>query len=169
MKTCFSCGNMLSDEAAYCYLCNTPQTQGFNEFEAPPKHDDIFLKVLCWLTVAGALLSFTRIFVALTDETTIFIPGFEVVIYLSIVVAIGKLTGAIFMLLKKMKGLYIYTVAAIFAIANQIYSAYISSDYIESSLGNNSTINMISVGFVIVFFLAFLIMYWLPVNRRLLS
>lgn len=169
MKDCIKCGNPLRDDATHCPACDTNHISFFDDFEPQPAHSTTFLKVLCILTIIGAFLGLARSIFAAVDETSMFIAGFEVVIYLSIVVAIGKLTGAIFMLLKKLKGLYIYTFAAILAIINQIYSAYISSGYIESLSGNNSAMDMISIGVVIVFFLAFLIMYWLPVNRRLLS
>lgn len=169
MKNCIKCGNPLNDDATQCPACNTNQISFFDEFEPQPAHSATFMKVLCILTIIGAFLGLASTVFTAAAGKALPIAGLEVVTYVGVAVAIGKLTGAIFMLLKKMKGLYIYTVAAIVAIVLQVYSAYLSSAYMESLPGSSGAIVMISTGVTLLILLAFLIMYWLPVNRRVLS
>lgn len=167
MKNCVKCGTPLDDEALYCKACNTNQMSFFDEFE-PPVYSDTFLKVLCVLTIIGAVFGLISAMASIAGGVGLPIEGLKVVTYISTGVAIGKLTGAIFMLQKKLNGLYIYTAAAILGLIMQVYSVVLTSGYMESLPGMSNTIVIISTAFAVVFFLAFLIMYWLPVNRRLL-
>lgn len=169
MKNCVKCGTLLDDEALYCNACNTNQMSFFDEFEPAPVYSDTFLKVLCILTIIGAVFGLISSIASIAGNVGLPIEGLKVVTYISIGVAIGKLTGAVFMLQKKLNGLYIYTAAATLGLIMQVYSVVLTSGYMESLPGVNNTIVISSTVFAVVFFLAFLIMYWLPVNRRLLS
>lgn len=164
MKSCTRCSNMLTPDATYCYVCNSPQTGGFEDFELQARPSDVFLKVLCILTLIGSAISLISLpfsFAAYSqlDELGMDFP--VALLALGGVVALGKLLGAIFMLMKKLTGLYIYTVAAVLSIISSIYSAI--NPVMDVPFA------MVGVIFGLFFVIAFLIMYWLPVNRRVLS
>lgn len=174
MKQCNQCGNMLANDATYCYACNTPQTVGFEEFDSKPKYNDTFLKVLCGITIVVAVFSLISGAVSLIKDSRLPIDGMKVIGYSGLAVAIAKLTAGILMLRKKLKGLYLYTLAQIALIAIQIYTAVLMSGYMNALMPDNgmisgSSIMMISAVIVTFVYIIFLIMYWLPNNRRLLS
>jgi hypothetical protein len=161
MKNCLSCGNMLSDEAAYCHFCNTHQTSGFEEFEPKPAQSDIFLKVLCWLTIIGASIDLVGIPFALASVSQYNIEVPKIMIGLTLFASCSKLAGAVFMLRKRLVGLYIYTGAAALNIFHWIYvSGDLASKDIYQVVGE-------IIGFSIL--ILFAVMYWLPVNKRLLN
>lgn len=159
---------MLAEEASYCYVCNTNQTEGFEHFEIKPQSSDLFLKILCVLTIIGA--AFTVITSLSNLITSPRLPqsidlGYPLVpvIIVNGTLAAGKIFGAVFMLQKKLKGLYIYTAAAVISVLLSIYTAV--------SIFKNFDIifTLISVGAGLFFGLLFVALYWLPVNRKLLS
>ena len=172
MKPCTQCGNLLADDATYCNNCNTSQTKGFDEFEIKPPQNAKFLKVLCILTIVGASFTMISSVVSLTMGASLPIEGFRSLTFVSFGVAICKLIAGILMLQRKLNGLYLYTAAAIGNIAIQIYSVSITSDYINGMMGgfgDGNTILIISAAITVLIALTFLILYWLPVNRKLLS
>ncbi|MFL9836916.1 hypothetical protein ABS768_05355 [Flavobacterium sp. ST-75] len=168
MKPCLSCGNMLAEDATFCYVCNTEQKEGFEQFEIKPKQSDVFLKVLCILTILSMgfnlITSLMNLITSprLSHNIDLGYPLMPVFIA-SAIISVSKLTGAIFMLQKKLKGLYIYTVAAGLSIIITIYTTI--------SIFQNFDIifTLISVGTGLFFGLLFVVLYWLPVNRKLLS
>ncbi|KGO92311.1 zinc ribbon domain-containing protein [Flavobacterium subsaxonicum] len=170
MKPCTRCGTMLADDATYCTNCNTEQPKRFEEFELPAPQNTTFLKVLCILTIVGVVFTMISTAVSLSMGAALPIKGFESLTYVNFGVATCKLIAAILMLRKKLSGLYLYTAAAVGNIAVQIYSATLTADYMNSILGGNgSTIAIAGTAVTVVIALAFLILYWLPVNRKLLS
>lgn len=175
MKQCIRCGNTLTAEATYCHVCNTPQTGGFEDFEIAPKQSDTFLKVLCILTIVGASFGIITGLTTIITDSALPIEGMKLISYISLMVVTAKLVSAIAMLKKKLKGLYIYTIAAVLTIVLQIVSVMLTYDYTDKMMQSaaagmdTSILIIVSVGFAVLFYIAFLIMYWLPVNRRLLS
>lgn len=175
MKQCTNCGNMLTDDATYCNVCNTALNERFDDFEARPKYNDTFLKVLCILTIIGAVFGIVSEISSFAQNQQLPIEGIMLVGYLSLTLSVVKLGSAIAMLKKKLAGLYFYTIAAILGITVQIYSAVITADYMDAMIQNTGSpiggnaLMTVGTSIVVVFYLAFLIMYWLPVNRRLLS
>lgn len=163
MKTCISCGNILSDGAAFCHLCNTSQTSGFNEFEAVRKYDDTFLKILCGFTIAGAVLHFISL--PFSWKSMALMPDTDpnIILGLTTLVVLGRLTGAIFMLKKKLSGLHIYTGASLMGIVSTLVLTMKLTQFMTGTFSA-----LISFA-VILFPIIFLILYWLPVNRRVLS
>ena len=170
MKPCTRCGNLLADDATYCDNCNTEQPKRFDEFEIKPPQNANFLKVLCILTIVGVAFTLISSVVSLTMDAAFPIEGMQFLTIASFATAIAKLTAAILMLQRKLIGLYIYSVAAVIAIAIQIYSVSITSGYMNSTLGDaGDTILIATTAFTVVIAIAFVLLYWLPVNRRLLS
>lgn len=161
MRTCTNCGGTLTADATYCYTCNTPQPANFDEFETT-RQSDTFLKVLCILTIIGAAISLISVPFSMTTTLSVDIPGMDILLYAGIFVAVAKLAGAIFMLRKKISGLYMYTVGNLAGIGTTLYSTFTVTKEVAGDLG--VTIGLISLLIPI----AFLVMYWLPVNRRLL-
>jgi hypothetical protein len=163
MKTCISCGNILSDGAAYCHLCNTSQTSGFNEFEAAPKYDDTFLKILCGFTIAGAVLHFISLPFSWKSMAAMPNTDPNIILGLNTIVVLGKLAGAIFMLRKKLYGLHIYTGASLMGILSTLVLTMKLTQFLNGAFSA-------FISFAAIFFpIVFLILYWLPANRRVLS
>ena len=170
MKLCTSCSNTLTADAIHCYVCNTEQTKGFEEFEAKPKYNDAFLKVLCILTIVGVAFSLIGTIFSLAKGAAFPVEGMKFLTIISFGLAIGKLIAAILMLRKKLIGLYVYSLAAVIGIVVQLYSLSITADYMDGMMGGNgSTIVIASAAVVVIISLTFLILYWLPINKKLLS
>jgi len=175
MKQCTNCGTMLTADATYCNVCNTQQTAGFDEFDPKPRYNDTFLKVLCILTIVGAAFSLISGVFSSLNNGELPVEGVELIGYVSLALSVVKLGSAIAMLKKKLAGLYLYSIAAVLAIGTQIYTAMLTSDYMNTVLENSgapiggSGIMIVGTAVIVLFYLAFLIMYWLPVNKRHLS
>ena len=165
MKNCFSCDNMLTDDAAYCYVCSTHQNSGFETFEAKQKVNDTFLKVLCILTIVGASIQLISLPFNQASAAAFGIEPSMFVLVAGLIAAAGKITGAIFMLMKKLTGLYIYTAAAVLRIVVALYGAATFS----SDLPGMGPFVVVAAVVSVIFLIGFLVMYWLPVNRRVLS
>lgn len=164
MKTCIKCGHAISEHTVNCPSCGA--SQGIAK-RPPQAHDDTFLKVLCILTIVGAslaVISGALTWGNISGATTLH----RVFQMLGILAAIGKLTAAILMLQKRLTGLYIYTAASV---GNMLLTLAMVSglDVIphDNRVPEIFLISSVAVGITIS--LAFLIMYWLNVNRRLLS
>lgn len=163
MKQCLRCSNMLTANASHCNVCNTIQKENFAEFDLNRPKTDTFLKVLCVLTIVGAgfsLISLPFDFIAAAKSGFGYNIGLMV---FSAILVVMKLVGAIFMLKKKLSGLYIYTTSAVCGIFVVIFS--------EISVGSNMAQDYVTLSIIINFFFVFLflVLYWLPVNRRVLS
>jgi len=174
MKQCTNCSNMLAVDTNQCNVCNALQTKEFQEFEAKPKQNDAFLKVLCILTIIGACSTLISVPFSLTTTTSISIKIPIYINIINVILAIGKLTGAIFMLRKKLTGLYIYTVAAISSLFVTIYSMLTMGEVMNIQVQSVNSemqlpIVMISIIFSLILIISFLVMYWLPVSRKVLS
>lgn len=169
MKQCNQCGNMLANDATYCYACNTPQTEGFEDLELKPQYNDTFLKVLCGLTIAGCVISILSSTFSLISGSAFPIEGIGILTGISFLVAIAKLTGAILMLKKKLLGLYIYSAAAVVGMIVQCYAVSLTRDYAESMAQGSGIVVVVSTALGVLIVITFLILYWMPTNRRLLS
>lgn len=163
MKNCIACNNVLSDEATHCYACDTEQTTLFGEFEPKPVYSDTFLKVLCWWTVAGTVIGLFTLPSTFNSMTQAGMDDAGTITATSLAEIILKLLGAVFMLNKRLTGLYLYSAGAVAGIATSLWISFT----ITSVLGAEyeMLIGLVSL----IFPIAFLIMFWLPVNRRHLS
>ncbi|AWH85555.1 hypothetical protein HYN59_10730 [Flavobacterium album] len=165
MKKCIRCGMALPDDSLYCTSCGTDQHIDFKAQLPQQKQDDTFLKVLCILTIVGACFSLISIPMSMLRPSFYEEKSVLMMLGTSLVIAITKLAGAIFMLQKKLSGLYLYTVGAAMSIVVGIWSAFT----ISGTLGVTTTFQMAMSLVALIFPVAFLIMYWLPVNKRVLS
>lgn len=159
---------MLTVDPNFCYTCNAPQTVRLDKFETK-KSSDAFLKVLCILTIIGGIISILASIFSLLSGAAFPIEGIEILTSIGFVVAMAKLAGAMFMLKKRLLGLYIYSAAAAIGIVVQMYSLSLTRQYTESIMQGGGTIVIISTVFAVLIVITFLILYWLPENRRHLS
>ncbi|MCW4470708.1 hypothetical protein OGH69_17180 [Flavobacterium sp. MFBS3-15] len=163
MKTCIKCGHAISENTEYCPSCGADQRFAKS---LPERKDDTFLKVLCILTITGASISLLS--AALTMGEIAIDNVFRILQILAVLVAIGKMTGAILMLQKRLTGLYIYTVAAVTNIGLSAWTAFgMASIATTESLPEGLLV--LSFIFALAISVAFLVMYWLKVNRGQLS
>ena len=160
MKNCPVCNNPLSDTATYCPVCTAEQTPVSPEKETD--YNSIFLKVLCILTIIGSSFGLISIPVSLSlteDYPAEKLP--EAIIGLTMVLSLIKIAAAVMMLKKKLLGLHIYTGAAVVALGQALYMIIAANETNITGLLSG----VLDIGVIIVF----LIMYWLPVNRRQLA
>lgn len=165
MKFCTNCGNTIADTAAVCSYCGTSQPTDFKAPFPQPRQDDTFLRVLCVLTIVGACFSLISIPISMLKVSQLYDNSLYLVQGISLLTVLGKLVGAIFMLQKKLIGLYIYTVAGVATIGVGLWSAV----NIAGGVGMGSDFGLALTIFSLIFPIGFLVMYWLPVNRRVLS
>lgn len=172
MKFCPDCGNSVPDNSARCSNCGKglPSVKYDEQNptrQQPVQQDDTFLKVLCILTIVGAsisLLSLVFTFKIAEDVTnSLFLMQIA-----SLLIATGKMTGAILMLQKRLKGLHIYTVASVTSIVLTTMMAFglNTVSYDEAIADALMTLSFI---IAIIISVTFLVLYWLKVNRRHLS
>lgn len=169
MKPCMHCGALLEESAVYCTTCGKDQrfSNDFNYKQQPAKGDDLFLKILCGLTLLGALTGIVSFFMSLRLFNSIAASGVMTIVTISLVITLGKALGAVFMLLKKLAGLYIYTAFAVAGVAVAIWS-----NLFNGGIGMGAgfaALTWISVLISFLFQAAFVVMYWLPVNKKHLS
>jgi multisubunit Na+/H+ antiporter MnhB subunit len=104
----------------------------------------------------------------LVKDTAPLIEGMGALNYVNFGITAGKLMGAVLMLKKKLNGLYTYTVAAILGFITMMYSLSLTWKYLES-IDGGGTIMIFTTVFAVMIAIGFIVMYWLPVNRKLLS
>ena len=163
MKQCLRCSNMLTANASHCNVCNTIQKENFEEFDLNRPKTDTFLKVLCVLTIVGAGFSLLSLPFSFISSATLGIDYPIALIVLSGIIAAMKLIGAIYMLKKRLLGLHIYTVAAGCSVLSVIYSA------ISIDMAISTGFSILGTIFNLFFIFLFIVLYWLPVNRRVLT
>ena len=140
-------------------------TTGFNEFEVKEKPSSVFLIILCSLTILGSLISLVSLPFTSSASAQLGIEFPAAIMIGSAILAVLSLAGAIFlMLLKKLIGLYIYTASGVGSIIMSVYSA---STMTVPNMPEG--VSYLSTAFGILFSVLFIVLYWLPVNRRLLS
>ncbi|WP_298512843.1 zinc ribbon domain-containing protein [uncultured Kordia sp.] len=164
MKNCIACNQPIAAEVKFCPHCGAKQpSQTANipntaEQEAQAKPPTIII-ILAVLTICGSLFGIGRallydLFGSATNDDSIRIRA---IIY--VVTSVGTILGAVFMLLKQRKGLYIYTVFQVIYIATVIYAASAHSHKDE----NLSSAMLV---FFVVPAILFLILYWLKDIRK---
>lgn len=174
MKPCIRCTAPLEDAATLCPNCGTNQnpalfSKDYKYKRMRQKEDDTFLIVLCALTIAGALFGSVSFFVGSKLFDDMYGNNVAIVVAISVLVNVGKLTGAVLMLLKKRLGLYIYTATALLAIVYTVLAKYLIVNQVATNVPQMPGLQIISTIFAVVFQVVFVVLYWLKVNRRLLA
>ncbi len=164
MKTCIRCGHVVSDSPTPCASCGADQRFAKRTNE---KQDDTFLKVLCILTIVGASMT---LFSAALTMGILADQGIEYLIFqiVGLLAVTGKMTGAILMLQKRLTGLYVYTGGAVVNILLTVVMAFgFSAIPADPAIPEGVMLLSIIIGIAIA--VAFLVMYWLNINRKMLS
>lgn len=173
MKNCISCHREIAQDVNFCPHCGAKQpeqqvqeTQQVQEevstaYQETRNKPPVIIIVLAILTICGSIFTIGRavlyeFFGSVTNDDGIMIRA-----GIYVFASIGTIAGAIMMLLKKMKGLYVYTVCQVIYIAAATFAA----------VAHNSKENLASV--IFVFFVApsilFLIFYWIKDVRKHLT
>ena len=124
MTNCKTCNQQMDEEINFCLSCG--QDQRINN---PNQHKSnaSFLIVLCVLTMIGSVFTIGRAYlyemVSMMNESSNYFRGW---IYAGS--AIGTLVGAIMMIQKKLKGLYIYSAFQIIYILTVIIASFSYND-----------------------------------------
>ena len=159
MKLCIRCNSSLDDENNFCQNCGADQKISLTN--TTRNETAYFLVALCILTMLGSLFGIARGWlyemVSELDTGGNYYRG-----WIYVVTNLGTLVGAIIMLNRKLLGLYIYTASQIVYILTVI-SASLSYD--EVFKGSNAIASGISSLFLVPS-IAFLILYWLNMNRK---
>ena len=162
MKHCITCNKELTNEDNFCQNCGADQRVVLSQVKN--NGSTIFLYILCTLTILGSLFGIARGWlyemVSGLDHGSDYVRG-----WIYIITNIGTLAAAIIMINKKKPGLYVYTVAQGLYILTVMAATVSYSDTFDGS-------DALALGISALFLIpaiAFLIFYWLNVNRKHLS
>lgn len=158
MKQCISCNYQIEEEGE-CPHCDVMVTE--NLITSKKKRNRVFLIVLCVFTIIGSLFGILR---GIFYQDVITSNGYDRG-WTYIAANLGTMIGAILMIYnKKVSGLYVYSICQIL----YLYTVWVASNsYTDVKyLGDLSELaSFISMVFLIPSIL-FLILYWLPINRK---
>lgn len=162
MKLCIACHAELEDNNNFCQSCGAYQRGGVvNPTRNEPAY---FLVALCVFTILGSLFGIARGWlyemVSELDKGSDYYRG-----WIYALTSLGTLVAAVIMLNRKLVGLYLYTVAQIVYILTVISASIAYDDVFKGSAE-------IATGISILFLvpsIAFMILYWLPMNRKHLT
>lgn len=103
---CKKCGNQLSDSDKFCYSCGQPTSPP--QSQAPQSGNTSMLTILCIMSILGSLFTIGR---GMLYELIAEIDGGDYVRgFTYALTSVGTTIGAVMMLGKSLKGLYVYTV-----------------------------------------------------------
>jgi hypothetical protein len=159
MKYCSSCGVEVDRDVAFCSACGAEQGGKDSQSEPVSEQRSAFLVVLCVITITGSVMGMFRgwfyelVAISFAEDDEYWRGWAYALLHL------GTLVGAIAMLNRKAMGLLVYT-------ASQ--SVYILMVFYVASEHRDLRGMMIASVFLVPS-IAFLVMYWLPVNRGVLS
>lgn len=145
MKNCINCNQEITEETNFCDFCGVDQTTKRNA------SNSTFITVLCVLTIVGSVFTMWRGLlyeaVAGVADNDEFIRG-----WIYIISSVGTFSGAIFMLNKKINGLYIYTFSQVIYLITVVYATIIYvDDFGGFALIISSMFFVPSVGFLIAY------------------
>lgn len=156
----------MGEEINFCPNCG--QDQHSKNITAQ-KSSTTFLTVLCILTIVGSVFTILRSvlyeMISMMDSNSNYIRGW---IYAGS--SIGTLIGAILMLQKKLKGLYLYSVFQAIYIITVLFATFVYGDIFKESGRNNemSTLAFTIAMFFLVPSIFFLVSYWKnPIKKHL--
>lgn len=174
MKFCTNCGKEVSENHAFCEHCGTatsnttpvtPPAETVSSASKEGKSSERisdFLRLLCIFTILGSIFGIFRglIYEMVTTVGNLnqnYIRGF-----LYVFTNFGTLVGAILMLLRQKRGLYIYTGSQVVYIVVVIFASFVyeSADYFEGA----ETFAWSLALFFLLPSILFLLLYWMKVN-----
>ena len=155
MKSCIACNGEIEVGFNFCKICGTNQNVEQNDLI---KTNTTFFTILCVLTIVGSLFGIARGWIYELVSTMGDDGYYRGWIY--IITSIGTLAGAIMMLKKELKGLYLYSVSQGVYILTVIYTTilYETSEFEGFAL-------IISMLFLVPA-IVFLILYWQTMFKK---
>ena len=158
MTNCKTCNRQMEEETNFCPSCGQDQ-RAYNSNQH--KSNASFLIVLCVLTIIGSVFTIGRAYlyemVSMMDESSNYFRGW---IYAGS--AIGTLVGAIMMIQRKLKGLYIYTAFQVIYLITVIIASFSYGDTFD---GANALASGIAMFFLIPSVII-LILYWTNMIKK---
>lgn len=132
------------------------------------KDNATFLIVLCVLTIIGSIFTIGRAYlyemISMMDNNSNYLRGW---VYAAS--GIGTLVGAIMMIKRSLKGLYIYTASQVIYIITVIIASFSYGDEFGSH-GNEATLLASAIAmFFLLPSVVFLVLYWLKMNKKHLN
>ena len=162
MINCKRCNQQMDEETNFCPTCGEDQRVAQTNQQ---KSNATFLIVLCVLTIIGSIFTIGRAYlyemVSMMGGSSNYIRGW---IYAG--TAIGTLVGAVMMIQKKLKGLYIYSAFQIIYLITVIIASFSYGDDFGSH-GKEAT--LLASGIAMFFLLPsalFLILYWTKMVKK---
>lgn len=156
---CNNCNVEVEAGSNFCQVCGTDQRVVIPEVKS--NGTSSFLFILCAFTIVGSLFGVARGWlyemVSSFDGNNNYIRG-----WVYILTNLGTLIAAIFMINKKIMGLYIYTAAQGIYLLAVLIATFSYRDVFEGS-------NVLATGISALFLvpsISFLILYWLDTNRK---
>ena len=162
MINCKRCNQEMDEETNYCPTCGEDQRAlNINQ----EKSNASFLIVLCVLTIIGSAFTIGRAFlyemVSMMDNSSNYLRGW---VYAGS--AIGTLVGAILMIQRKLKGLYIYSAFQIVYIFTVIIASFSYNDTFGSHGKEASLLASGIAMFFLIPSIIFLVLYWTNMIRK---
>jgi hypothetical protein len=156
----------MEEEINFCPTCG--QDQRANSINQQ-RSNASFLMVLCVLTIIGSVFTIGRAYlyemVSMMGESNNYFRGW---IYAGS--AIGTLVGAIMMIERKLKGLYVYSAFQGIYIITVLVATFSYSDAFDSFNGSNGNEASLLASGIAMFFLLpsilFLILYWTNMIKK---
>lgn len=165
MKNCIACHQSIPDDAKFCPHCGAKQPEETSQetITTAMSQDTgnkpvVIIIVLAILTICGSIFTIGRaLLYELVGSMTSDI-GIQTRAVIYVVASVGTIAGAIMMLLKKLSGLYVYTIFQVIYIITTVFAA----------MAHDTKENLSSV--ILFFFAApsilFLVLYWLQDVRK---
>lgn len=169
MANCKKCNLQMDEETNFCPTCG--ENQRANNINQQSNNAS-FLMVLCVFTIIGSVFTIGRAFfyemVSMMDESSHYLRGWVYAIS-----AIGTLVGAIMMIQKKLKGLYVYSAFQGIYIITVLVASFSYSDVFDGlNGGNGNGVSFLASGIAMFFLLPsilFLILYWTNMIKKQLK
>lgn len=159
----------MDEETNFCPTCG--EDQRANNLNQQSSNSS-FLIVLCALTIIGSVFTFGRAYlyemVSMMSENNNYFRGW---IYAGS--AIGTLVGAIMMIQRKLKGLYVYSAFQGIYIITVLVATFSYSNAFDGFKGDNGNEASLLASGIAMFFLLpsilFLILYWTNMIKKHLT
>jgi len=159
MENCIRCNTPLEAGTNFCPTCGTDQ-----RFTIGSKQSSTLLIVLSILTIIGSVFQLFRgmlyELVAAADNNSEYIRG-----WIYSITAIVTIAGAVMMLMKHLKGLYVYTVGQAIYILTCFWATSVYMN--DPDFGGEGIVIAIASVFIVPAII-FLILFWTDDCKRVL-
>lgn len=159
MEKCIRCNTPLESGTSFCPVCGADQ-----RFNPGANQSSVMLIILCILTLVGSVFQLFRgmlyELVAAADNNSEYIRG-----WIYSITAIVTIIGAIMMLQKQLKGLYVYTAGQAIYLLTCFWA---TSVYLEDVTDSDRILVWIISSIFIIPAIIFMILFWMDECKRVL-